>query len=391
MDVLRPVRAFDRMQQRHKWLAVPIAVLKKFSDDNAGGLAAQMSYYGFFSIFPLLLVFVTVLGYVFQGDPSLQHSIKNSVLGRFPIIGPTLQNSELSGHLAALIIGVAVSLWAGLGVTNAVQNAFDQAWAIPHKERADFFMRRVRGLLLVVVPGLLFVISSVASGLVTGGLGGPALKVAGIATSLLINLVLFGTAFRILTARSVSTRCLWIGVVLGGVLWEILQVGGGIYVDHVIRRASNTYGTFATVIGLLAWLHLGARSTVYAAETNVVLERRLWPRSLVGPPVAPADEETLAALAKVEERSDHEQIAVEFTPPGTDDPEPQASGDRPGAPASDGARAAPAPGDRDRGPRPQPAPDDGDPGPRTQPAPSDRDPTPRAQPAPGDRDPGTRA
>ena len=369
MDVLRPVRAFDRVQQRHKWLAVPMAVVKKFSDDSAGGLAAQMSYYAFFALFPLLLVFVTVLGYVFQDDASLQHSIKNSVLGRFPIIGPTLQNSQLSGHLAALIIGAAVSLWAGLGVTNAAQNAFDQVWAVPHKERADFLKRRLRGLMLVAVLGLLFIVSSAASGLVTGGLGGPALKVAGIATSLLINLVVFGTAFRLLTARSVPTSCLWIGVVLGGVLWEILQVGGGIYVSHVIRRASETYGTFATVIGLLTWLHLGAQATVYAAETNVVLARTLWPRSLVGPPAARADEETLAALAKVEERSDNEQIAVEFNPPETGDPEPQASDDHPETPVSDGR----------------------DGGARERPAPGDRPPDPQAQPAPGDPDPGTRA
>jgi uncharacterized BrkB/YihY/UPF0761 family membrane protein len=99
------------------------------------------------------------------------------------------------------------------------------------------------------------------------------------------------------------------------VLWEILQVAGGIYVSDVVRRASNTYGTFATVIGLLAWLHLGAQANLLAAETNVVLARKLWPRSLIGPPSSPADEETLAALAKVEERSDTEQIEVEFNPP----------------------------------------------------------------------------
>jgi membrane protein len=328
------VRAFDRVQQRHRFLAVPMAVIKKFSDDGAGGLAALISYYGFLSVFPLLLVFVTVLGYVLSGDPSLQHSIKTSVLGRFPIIGPGLQNSQLSGHVTALVIGLVVSLWAGLGVTNAAQNAFDRVWAIPHKERADFLKRRVRGLLLVALLGLLFIVSSLASGLVTGGLGGPALKVAGIATSLLINLVLFGTAFRVLTARSVPTRCLWIGVVLGGVMWEILQIAGGIYVGHVIRRASNTYGTFATVIGLLAWLHLGSQANILAAETNVVVARKLWPRSLIGPPVSPADEETLAALAKVEERSDHEQIEVEFNPPESGD----------GSAEDDVAKERPGPG-----------------------------------------------
>jgi YihY family inner membrane protein len=312
MDVLRPVRAFDRAQQRHRWLAVPMAVVKKFADDGAGGLGALIAYYGFFSLFPLLLVFVTILGFVFHGDQSVQNSIRTSVLGHFPVIGNDLQTSALRGRVAGLVIGLLASVWAGLGVTGAAQNAFDRVWAVPLKERANFLNKRLRGLLLVLTLGLLFVVSSLASGLVTGGLGGPALKVAGIAVSLLINLALYGAAFRLLTAASVPTRSLWIGVVVGGVLWEILQVVGGLYVGHVVRHASSTYGLFAVVIGLLAWLHLGAQATLYAAEINVVLERRLWPRSLLGPPTVPADEAALTALAKVEERSEEERIDVEF-------------------------------------------------------------------------------
>jgi uncharacterized BrkB/YihY/UPF0761 family membrane protein len=234
------------------------------------------------------------------------------VLGHFPVIGNDLQTSALRGRVAGLVIGLLASVWAGLGVTGAAQNAFDRVWAVPLKERANFLNKRLRGLLLVLTLGLLFVVSSLASGLVTGGLGGPALKVAGIAVSLLINLALYGAAFRLLTAASVPTRSLWIGVVVGGVLWEILQVVGGLYVGHVVRHASSTYGLFAVVIGLLAWLHLGAQATLYAAEINVVLERRLWPRSLLGPPTVPADEAALTALAKVEERSEEERIDVEF-------------------------------------------------------------------------------
>jgi membrane protein len=93
---------------------------------------------------------------------------------------------------------------------------------------------------------------------------------------------------------------------------EILQLGGGIYVKHVVSHASNTYGTFATVIGLLVWLHLIAQLTMYAAEINVVVVRKLWPRSLLGPPDVPADQKTLRALAKVEERHEDEQVDVRF-------------------------------------------------------------------------------
>jgi membrane protein len=102
VDLLRPVRAFDRFQQRHRWLAIPMAVIRKFGNDQAGSLAALVAYYAFFSLFPLLLVFVTILGFVLQGDASAQKSIENSVLGQFPIIGPPAQGPRAAGTLARL-------------------------------------------------------------------------------------------------------------------------------------------------------------------------------------------------------------------------------------------------------------------------------------------------
>ena len=318
MDVLRPVRAFDRVQQRHRWLAVPMAVVKKFSDDEAGGLAALIAYYGFFSLFPLLLVLFTVLAYVLHGNPTAQRSISDSVLAQFPIIGNDLHKNihALHGHVISLVIGSVVSLLAGLGVTLATQKAFDRVWAVPHKDRPDFIHSRLRGLGLLAALGLLFIVSTLASGLVTGGLGGPGAKAAGIAISLLVNFALFLAAFRLMTSATVGTSCLWIGVGVAAVLWEILQVVGGYYVGHVFKHSTSTYGFFGLVIALLVWLHLGAQIMLYSAEINVVLTRRLWPRSLLGPPVAPADEAALTGLAKVEERSDREQIDVEFRTDG---------------------------------------------------------------------------
>jgi membrane protein len=312
MDFLKPARAFDSFQQRHRWLAIPLAVVKKFGDDQAGNLAALVAYYAFFSIFPLLLVFVTILGYVLQGDTSAQKSITNSVLGQFPVVGTKIEPQALHGSAIALVIGLVVSLWSGLGVTQASQNAFDRVWAVPMKDRPNFIHSRLRGLALLASLGLLFIVATLASGLVTGGLGGPLLKVAGIVVSLLVNFALFGAAFRLLTAKAIPTRCLWVGVIVAGIVWEILQIVGGYYIGHVLKHASTTYAQFAFVIALLVWLHLGAQMTLYAAEVNVVVARNLWPRSLLGPPAAPADEETLRALAKVEERHETEKVDVEF-------------------------------------------------------------------------------
>jgi uncharacterized BrkB/YihY/UPF0761 family membrane protein len=203
------------------------------------------------------------------------------------------------------------SLWAGLGITNAIQNAFDKVWAVPMKDRPNFLKSRLRGLSFVALLGIGFIVSSVASGLVTGGLGGWWAKLAGIVLSLALNFGLYLAAFRILTSTVVKTSEMWIGVGVAAVLWEILQSVGGIYVDHVIKNASNTYGLFATVIGLLTWLHLGAQLTLYAAEVNVVVTRKLWPRSLFSPQIE-QDERTLEAIAKVEERTPAQQIDVHF-------------------------------------------------------------------------------
>jgi membrane protein len=343
MDVLRPVRAFDRAQQRRRPLAVPMAVVKKFSDDQGGSLAALVAYYSFFSLFPLLLVMTTILGFVFQHNPSAQHSIEKSVLGQFPVVNQTIKLHALTGKVSSLVIGLVTSLLGGLGVTRATQNAFDRVWAVPFKDRPDFLKSRLRGLALIAALGLLFIIATGVTGF-TSGIHGPAGKIGAVLVGLAVNFVLFLAAFRFMTAAVVPTRCLWIGVAVAAVFWEILQFFGGYYVNHVLRHTSPLGAQFATVIALIVFLHLGAQVTLYAAEVNVVLARRLWPRSLLGPPVAPADEATLTGLAKVEERSDLERIDVEFRTdgPATRPREPGASEPRASEPA------APEPQPRDR-------------------------------------------
>jgi membrane protein len=333
MDILAPVKRFDRFQQRHRVLALPLAVIRKFGNDQGGNLAALVAYYAFFSLFPLLLVFVTVLGYVLQHNPSELKAVENSVRSNFPAVGKYLQFTSLHGHLLPLIIGLVTSLWSGLGVTNAAQNAFDRVWAVPFKERPDFLFSRLRGLGLLFALGVLFIIATGASGVVTGGLGGPGAKVAGIAVSFLANLVLFFAAFRLMTAKTVETRCLRSGIVTAAALWTILQAVGGLYVGHALKHVPAGYASFGFVLGLLVWLHLGAQLTLYAAEVNVVLQRHLWPRSLLGPPVEEADQRALAALAKVEERHEDEKVEVTFDI-GSDEPseEPSRTADRsPGA------------------------------------------------------------
>ncbi|MDE3131885.1 MAG: YihY/virulence factor BrkB family protein [Acidobacteriota bacterium] len=282
MDALAPIRSFDRFQQRHKPLALLFATIRKNGEDQSGSFAVAVAFYAFFAVFPLLLVFVTILGYVLAGDHALMTSVRKSVLGQFPVIGQTLQHNRLHGDVLALASGVALSLWSSLGVTGAMITALDHVWAIPPHERAGFLRAKLRGLLVLLAVGSLFVVASGASGAVSSGLGGGALLyLGGIVVSFLVNVGVFLISFRFLCSAPPAWRKLLPGAIAAGVMWTALQLLGGFYIDH-IKQSNSAYGTFALVLGILAWLHLGAQLTMYCAELNTVLAGRRWPRALLG-------------------------------------------------------------------------------------------------------------
>jgi YihY family inner membrane protein len=311
----RTVHRIDERQQRTRYVAFPFAVMKKFGDDQAGNLAALIAYYGFFSIFPLLLVFVTGLGIVLRGNPSLQHSITQSALRNFPVIGTQISKGihSITGNGVVLGIGVAGTLWGGLGVTMAAQNAMNTLWGVPRKDWPNFLWSRIRGLLLLAILGTITVAATLASGFGTSGGGGAWWKwPAGVAVSLVLNLALFMLSFRVLTAKDVSWRDVFPGSAFAAILWTILQMVGGYYVTHQLKGASNVYGTFAIVIGLLVWIYLGAQITLYGAEINVVRKLHLWPRSLAQPPLSDADKRTYEHTARVEQRRPEEEVSVAF-------------------------------------------------------------------------------
>lgn len=280
----RTLRRFDTYQRRHPRLAFPLAVVKKFGEDRGGDLGALIAYWGFFSLFPLLLVLVSVLGFVLHGNPRLQQSLLDSALAQFPVIGEQLRDhlESLTANGVVLGIGTATALWAGLGVTVSAQKAMNTVWGIPPEERPRFLAARVRGLILLVVLGSIILSALFLSGLgtATGELG-VALRILGFFGSLGLHVVLFLLAYRVLTVRRLSWREVLPGALAGAVLWTGMQLVGAYLVNHQVRRATPVYGTFAVVIGLLVWIYMGAQVTVLCAEVNAVRVKRLWPRSLL--------------------------------------------------------------------------------------------------------------
>ena len=308
---------FDRWQRHHTAAAFPVAVVRKFVDDRASGHAALIAYYAFFSLFPLLLALVSVLGFVLQDNPSLQDDVLDSALARIPVVGVQLEDDlePLAGSELALAVGLAGALWAGLGVTVALGRAFEDIGDVPRLEQRGALKSRLRGLLVLLVLGVALIAVTVSAGLAIGGRIGPgAERVGALGLALAANLAVFLAVFGLLTPRPVRVVELLPGAALTAVGALVLQAAGSWYVERTVTRASETYGTFALVIGLLSWFWLFSHLLLLAAEVNAVLRRRLWPRSLTGDLEA-ADRAALRRTAEAMRQDERQEILVRFKDP----------------------------------------------------------------------------
>ena len=321
------IARLDRFQQEHTWAGFPLAVLYKFTDDQGGYLTATLAYYSFLSLFPLLLLLTTVLGFVLSGDVAAQHRVLSSTLSQFPIIGDQIRTNvtSLKGSAVALTVGIGGSLYGGLGVAQAGQNAMNNMWGVSRNRRPNPVKARFKSVTAVLALGAGAVGTTVLSGMFTAaGSGSLHLGVVGRAVALAIslagNIALFVAGFRMLTADDIHRRQLLPGAVAAAVGWQGLQSLGSYYVKHSLAHATQTYGLFGVVLGLIAFLHLAALLTLLCAEVNVVRARTLWPRALMTPftdnvQLTDADERSYEALATTQQTKGFEDIDVSFDNP----------------------------------------------------------------------------
>jgi membrane protein len=294
------IEAADRSQRRWPVFGFPLAVLAKFNDDQAGNLAALIAYFGFVSIFPLFLLLSAVLDVVLRNDPHLQQSLLNSALAQYPVIGPQIHaqtTKSIPGSGLPFVFGGIFLLLGSLGVARAMQNAICGIWGIPRNDRPPFPWSYLWSLALIVAVGAGFIVTTSLSGL-AGGVGhgsfiGAGAHVAAIAISLVLNVGMFWLSFWLAAMRRVRWRDLRIGAVIAGAAWTLLQLAGGYVIAHQLARANELYGSFGLVLGLIAWLYLQAEITLYAAEVDVVVAKRLWPVPLPG-----ADEKAAAPVVE---------------------------------------------------------------------------------------------
>lgn len=313
----------DGFQRKHTWAGFPIAVIYKFTDDQGNYLAALMTYYAFLSLFPLLLMASSILGFVLQGNPDLQNAILESALGQFPVIGDQLGTpGGLRGNKTAVVIGAVGAFYGALGVAQATQNAMNIAWAVPRNRRPNPVTARVRSMILLATSGLAMLLTTLLSALgsntqMFGREFGPWFGSLVSVVAVALHAAVFVVLFRLATTHRHSLKRAVPGAVTTALLWQGLQLSGSAYVSHVINNASVAYGTFAVVLGMIAWLYLGAMTVVLGVEINVVKAHRLHPRALLTPftdnvDLTDADQRAYADYAEAQRTKGFENVDVSF-------------------------------------------------------------------------------
>jgi uncharacterized BrkB/YihY/UPF0761 family membrane protein len=305
--------AVDGWQRRTRWAGVPYAVVKKFGDDNANLVVVALAWYGFTAIFPLLLVVVTIFGYI--GAASIGTGIVHT-LQEFPVVGSNFKvtgGSNLHGSVLGLVIGLIGLVYGAQGVTQTAQAAMATVWHVPQVERTGFLPRLGRSMAGLITIGAAFVINAFVTTYATGGTHNYLIRVPVLAALLLINTGLYFATFTLLTPKVIGPRGHLPGAIAGAIAFTALITVGTGLVTHQLKHADATYGAFGTVIGIVAFLLLLAKLSMYAAELNPVLARRLYPRALpLGGEPTDADRRVLASLVHVEQRTEDEAIGVGF-------------------------------------------------------------------------------
>jgi YihY family inner membrane protein len=312
--VERAIRRVDATQRRYTPTAFVFGVIKKYGDDNGGVLVSNLAYSAFVSMFPLLLVLVTILGLIASVDPSFKADALNAVAGQVPLIGQTLTRNvhQLKrASVIGLIVGVLSLIWGSAGLAQSGLFTMGQVWNLPGPARPGYVQRLGRaGLFLCLLGGGVIVTTLLAS-LNTYGHNAFVFVVLAEMLAAAVNVGMYIGAFRVLTPKGVPVRKLVPGAITGGILWTVLQVLGTYLVHHYLH-SDSVYGVFATVLGLIAWIYLAVEITVYSAEINVVLARHLWPRAIVQPPLTEADRASMAMQALQNQRRPEQHIEVTF-------------------------------------------------------------------------------
>lgn len=313
----RLLARLDAFQQRHRTFAFPYAVVRKYGDDEAGHQAALITYYGFLSLFPLLIVATSVVDLIAQHNMHLRAKLLADINTYFPIVGNQLQSSVHAHSKTglALLLGVLVTVYGARGIADAVRGALDHAWAVPRVKRSGFPVNTLKSISLLFGAGLGLLVTSFLASYATSALGHSfVFRVVPIIITIGLLYLIFMYTFLIGTSRRHRRKDLRLGAIIAATGLLILQTLGGYLITHQLHNLQGLYGQFALVLAILFWIYLQAQVLTYAIEISVVHTYKLWPRGLTGKPITAADQKAYRMYAEKEayRSAPEEKINVTF-------------------------------------------------------------------------------
>jgi uncharacterized BrkB/YihY/UPF0761 family membrane protein len=288
------VTRIDELQRRRNVLGFPYAVAKRYAEDHGGWLGSITAYYGFFSLYPLLVVFVTLASWILQDRPTALQRLLEALWSQLPFVSDQYsdevqqQVQDLSGRGWVLGLSLIVALWGSVGVVRVLQDTVNSIWGVPRYRRPTLIPKLVRGLAIVALLGTGVIGTAVVAGItVTVDLPIVAAVAAALANIALAAAIAIGV-YHLILGASVRTRDVVPGALVTASGAYAITLLGGFYVKHVVARMAGLYGPFASTIGLLAYVSLLVHAFVLATEVSVVRARQLWPRALTSD-LGPAD------------------------------------------------------------------------------------------------------
>lgn len=262
-----------------------------------------MTYYGFLSLFPLLLVASSIVQIALHSRPDIQEKVIHYLTQYFPAgLSDQLLSSikDLHGVSFAIIVSVLLIIWGAKGVADVFQYSLNHIWRVPRAERPGFPKGYARSFAIIVIGGLGFAVAAFLSGFTANIDRTPGSRIVSSLTIVAVLLAVFWSLFKLglAPAARAGNRALLRSSLFAAISTAILQIIGGYLVTHQLSKLKLLYGSFAITLGLLFWIYLQARLFIYAVEVGVIYEKGLWPRSLTGKNLTDADKKVLAQQPK---------------------------------------------------------------------------------------------
>jgi membrane protein len=276
------LKKINSYQQKFHLVAFIVAVVKKYSDDEAGRQAALLTYYGFLSLFPLLLILTTITDALLGKNTQFGMTIITGLTNYFPLLGSQLSNHvhTLNETGITLFVGILFLLYGTRGVANAFRYGVRQIWLVDPKDTVGFPESLYKSITFVIVGGLGFMAASILAGLTSAADHTFIFRVLSLVVNFVILFYLFRLLLNMSLPRHVSAEETRVGSAVAAIGLILLQLIGGYIVQHELRHLSALYSAFALSLGLLFWIYLQSQVLYYSIEIAIVSSQKLWPRSL---------------------------------------------------------------------------------------------------------------